>query len=132
MSEPFIYISTWRVKEGKLEELKQYYREIIEIVKEREPQLIAFHSFVNEEGTEMTSIQVHPHVASGDLHMEVLGQAMQALVEKYSNVFELIEGKHIEYYGGPNERYLEMDRQLNIAVDIKPVHIGGFSRATTG
>lgn len=132
MSGPFIYISTWGVKKRKLEEFRRYFQEFIEIVREKEPQIIAFHLFLNAEGTEGTSIQVHPDTASGDLHMEVLEQAMEALLEKYGNVFEFIEGRHIEYYGTPNERYLEMDRQSDIALNVKPIHLGGFTRSPAG
>lgn len=60
MAEPLIFISKWKVKEGKLEDLMRYYKEILKIVEANEPPLIAFHGFVNEDGTEMTSIQIHP------------------------------------------------------------------------
>jgi hypothetical protein len=46
---------------------------------------------------------------------------------------ELIEPKQVEYYGTPSESSLEMDRQIpGLAVGIKPVHVGGFTRTTTG
>ena len=72
MTAPLIVVSTLRVKEGRLEEIRRYYKNVLEIVKRNEPQLIAFHGFLNEEGTEMTSIQVHPDTASMDFHMQVL------------------------------------------------------------
>lgn len=46
-----------------------YDKEILKIVETNEPQVIAFHGFLNEDGTEMTSIQVHPDTASMDFHM---------------------------------------------------------------
>jgi hypothetical protein len=60
MSQPFISIATLRIKEGKLDDFTRSYREVVETVKEHEPRIIAFHGFVNEDGTEMTIIQVHP------------------------------------------------------------------------
>lgn len=85
MSGPFIIISTWEIKDGKLEELKRFQRELSRIVEEKEPQLIAFNAFLNEEGTEMTSIQVHPDAASMDFHLKVirehLGDAMSSVAD---------------------------------------------------
>jgi len=63
MSKPLIVISTLKVKEGKLEDLKRYYKRILDIVETNEPRLIAFHGSLNEDGTKMTSIQVHPDTA---------------------------------------------------------------------
>jgi hypothetical protein len=54
MAEPLIVVSKFRVKEGKLEDLAKYYKKVLEIVTANEPQLIAFHGFLNEDGTEMT------------------------------------------------------------------------------
>jgi len=56
MSEPLIVISTFSVREGKLEDLERYYKKILEIVKANKPQLIAFHGFLNKDRTEMTCL----------------------------------------------------------------------------
>ena len=50
MSEPFIFIGTHSVREGKLQNLKQYEQELVALVEANEPRLIAFHIFVNEDG----------------------------------------------------------------------------------
>ena len=70
MAETLIYISTWRIKEGRLEDFKRFTRELVDIFEAREPQLIAFNVFLNEDETEMTSIQVHPNADSMDLHLQ--------------------------------------------------------------
>ncbi|MFN2197083.1 MAG: putative quinol monooxygenase [Anaerolineales bacterium] len=125
MSGPFIIISTWGVKEGKLEALKRFQRELSEIVQTQEPQIIAFNAFLNEDGTEMTSIQVHPNAASMDFHLKVirehLGEAMRA-------VAEFAEPKGIEYYGAPPESLQASVSGRGGNLISKPVHIGGFTR----
>ena len=100
MSGPFIIISNWGVKEGKLEELKRFQRELSKVVEEKEPQLIAFNAFLNEEGTEMTSIQVHPDAASMDFHLKVI---QEHLGEAMSAVAEFAEPRGMQYYGTPPE-----------------------------
>ncbi|MDX1469841.1 MAG: hypothetical protein R3258_10925, partial [Acidimicrobiia bacterium] len=74
MPTPLIFVSSYKVKEGKVEELEAYFERMSQIVEAREPQLIAFNAFLSEDGTEMTSVQVHPDTASMETHMEVLGE----------------------------------------------------------
>ena len=94
--------------------------------------MIAFHGFVNEDGTEMTIIQVHPDTASMDFHMQVLRDKLAEHVARALGP-ELIEPTQVEYYGTPSEIALEVDRQVpGLAFGGKPVHVGGFTRTTTG
>jgi hypothetical protein len=129
MSEPLIVISTYRVKEGKLEDLKRYYKKILEIVEANERQLIAFHGFLNEDGTEMTNIQVHPDTASMDFHMQVLRDNWDESFSEYGQMLEVIS---VEYYGTPPESALEMDRQGGWGISLKPLHVAGVSRSADG
>lgn len=129
MSEPLIAISTFRVKEGKLEDLKRFNKKIVEIVEANEPQLIAFHGFLNEDGTEMTSIQVHPDTNSMEFHVQVLRDNWDESFSEYSQMLEIIS---VAYYGKPPESALEMDRQIGRSPSLKPLHIAGFTRATDG
>ena len=129
MSQPFTSIATLRIKEGKLDDFTRSYREVVESVKEHEPRMIAFHGFVNEDGTEMTIIQIHPDTASMDFHMQVLTDKLGEHVARALGS----ELKYVEYYGTPSETALEMDRQVpGLAVGIKPVHVAGFTRTTIG
>ena len=134
MSMPLIYISTWKIKKGKLETLKRISQELVDLFMEREQQIVAFNTFINEEGTEMTSIQIHPDADSMDSHMKVLGQAF-AEVEGMGEVMELIEPISIEIYGTPSVSLLESDRQLvesGVPRNIKPILIAGFTRSSAG
>ncbi|MCK4901594.1 MAG: hypothetical protein KAS38_22615 [Anaerolineales bacterium] len=135
MSEPLIYISTWRIKEGKLEDYKQFTKEFLEIIKAKEPQLIAIHLFLNEDGTEVTSIQIHPDAASMDTHMQVVEQVLGEEMDEWVERADFVEPKHIEIYGMPSAGLLEADQPLvesGIARSIKPLHIAGFTRSTAG
>ena len=126
MSEPLIVISTFRVKEGKLEDLHRYYKKIVAIVEANEPQIIAFHGFLNEDGTEMTSIQVHPDTASMEFHMQVLKENWDESFSEYSQMADGIRG---EYYGTPPASALEMTIQTGADPIIKPLHVAGFTRS---
>ncbi len=135
MSEQLIYITTWGIKEGKLEEYKRFASELIEIIKAKEPQLIAIQIFTNEEGTEMTSIQIHPDAVSMDFHMQVVTQALGEEMNNWVGRADFLEPKHVEIYGRPSEALLEADRpfvESGIPRSIKAHRIAGFTRTAAG
>jgi hypothetical protein len=135
MSEPLIYISTWRIKEGKLEEYKRFTKEFLDLIKDKEPQLIAFHLFINEDGTEMTSIQIHPDAASMDFHMQVVEQVLGEEMLEWVDRADFVEPKHVEIYGTPSANLLEADQPLvdsGIMRGIKPRYLAGFTRSSAG
>ena len=56
----------------------------VALVEANEPRLIAFHIFVNEDGTQATTIQVHPDAASMAFHMQVIGQKISERMRSWS------------------------------------------------
>jgi len=132
---PLFYISTWKIKEGRLEDFKQFTKRMLEIFEAKEPQLIAFNVFLNDDETEMTSIQVHPDAASMDSHMQLLSQVLGEEMNEWVGRADFLEPLHIEIYGAPSDALLEADRPMveaGIARDVKPVHLGGFTRSSAG
>ncbi|MDX1436805.1 MAG: hypothetical protein R3335_08345 [Anaerolineales bacterium] len=133
MFAPLIYISTWKIKEGRLEDFEQFTRKIVKLIQEKEPQLIAFNVFLNEEQTEMTSIQIHPDADSMDFHMQVvndiLGEEMNDWVERA----DFIEPLSFEICGAPSTALLEADQpavEAGIPRRIKPLRVAGFIRSS--
>ena len=58
MVEPLIFVTTITLKEGKLEDFKHYSQQMGKFVEENEPRIIHFEQYINEEGTELTSVQI--------------------------------------------------------------------------
>jgi quinol monooxygenase YgiN len=130
MSEPFIFIGTHTIREGKLEDFKKQWRELLDVVEVKEPRLIAFNAYVNEDGTELTVVQVHPDADSMLFHMQV---ARDHISEAYQSVLE--KTKRIDVYGKPSDTALEMIRQLagsEVPLSLKANHLGGFTRSSAG
>jgi quinol monooxygenase YgiN len=130
MSEPFIFIGTHSLREGKLQDFKQQWQELVEVVEAKEPRLIAFNAYVDEDGSEVTVVQVHPDAESMLFHMQV---ARDHISEAYQSVLE--KTKRIDVYGTPSGQVLEMMRQLagsGVPLTIKANHLGGFTRAKAG
>jgi quinol monooxygenase YgiN len=130
MSEPFIFIGTHTIREGKLEDFKKQWRKLLDVVEAKEPRLIAFNAYVNEDGTELTVVQVHPDADSMLFHMQV---ARDHISEAYQSVLE--KTKRIDVYGKPSDTALEMIRQLagsEVPLSLKASHLGGFTRSSAG
>lgn len=129
MAAPFIYIGTYRLKEGKLEAFRQYLRDekFFELIETNEPRLLAFNGYANEAGTEVTFVQVHPDAASMEFHMQV---AREHIGRAYAEFLESA-GSSTQIYGQPSDGVLEMTRQLagsGVPLNVQPDHLGGFTR----
>ena len=94
MATPFMLVSTFKVKEGSLEKLRDYSRRVAELMQAKEPRVIAFHCFLSEDGTEMSTIQLHPDVASMELQVQ-----RDNWEETFSQVVTMLEGIRVDYYG---------------------------------
>jgi quinol monooxygenase YgiN len=130
MSEPFIFIGTHTLREGKLEDFKKACSELVEVVEANEPRLIAFNIYVNEDGTEATIVQVHPDPDSMLFHMQV---AREHISEAYQSVLE--KTQRIDVYGKLSDTVLGMIRQLagsEVPLSVKTHHLGGFTRSIAG
>lgn len=128
MAGPFIFISQSKVRPGKLDDFKRGLQEMAEFVEVNEPRVIAFEAYLNEDGTEVTGVQVQPDSESMANHMQVA-------FEKIMEFDQFLETESIEAYGVPNDAVLAMMRQIadqygesEMAMRVRPQLVGGFTR----
>ena len=127
MSEPFIFIATNRLKEGKLEAERARVPDLVEFIEANEPRLMAFNEYVDEDGREVAVVQVHPDAASMEFHMGIVGDRAR---EAYAQTLEATTG--IQVFGTPTGDVLRMLRQQagsGLPLSIYPHYLGGFTRA---
>lgn len=123
MGQPIVFIFKLTVREGRLDDLKRYLRAINDFVEANEPRVIAYRQFIDEAGTEMTDVQIHPDSESMEFHMQVAGH-------KIGEAFEYVETKSVEVCGTLSDALLEQMRQVagsGVPVSIKS-SLGGFDR----
>lgn len=125
MTEPIVFIDSSEVREGKLEELKMAIKELAEFVETNEPRPISYNVYLDEGGTRMTVVQVHPDSASMEFHMKVAGPA-------FAKFADLLELSAMDVYGTPTDDLLEQLRRKvqmlgNATVVVHDLH-AGFSR----
>ena len=128
MSEPIVFISHQRVKGGKLEGYKQYYRQVAEQAKANKPGTVAHLAYHNEEGSELSIIHIFPDAEAMELHM----RGVDELAKK---AYEYVEILSFEIYGTPADTVLERMVQIvgsGITLNIRPQLIGGYIRFKAG
>jgi quinol monooxygenase YgiN len=124
MSEPIVFISHFKVKEGKLEGIKQYAQMMNEHIQANKPGTVAYLLYLNEEETALSIVHVFPDAEAYDRHLEGVG-------ERAKGAFEFIEPMRRELYGMPNAQALAMSRPPDgsgMAFDHKPKRMGGYIR----
>lgn len=70
MVEPIIYISHFKVTEGKFESFMRHSQKMTEQIKANKPGTVAFPRYSNQERTELSVIRVFPDVHSFDRYVE--------------------------------------------------------------
>lgn len=127
MTAPFIFVGTHRIKEGQADAYIEYFREFAEFVKENEPRLIVFEGYVNEDGTRMTIVQVHPDAESMEFHMQTIGKHVGEAYDRFLDGTE-----RIDVYGVPRGGVVAMINQLasmDEPLNISPRPVAGFTRS---
>lgn len=105
MSEPIVFISQSRVKEGKLDGFERYFREGAKLLEAEKPRTLVFLAYLNEGGSRVTIVHVFADADSMDLHM-------QGVADRAKAAFEFIESEGLEVYGNPSDRVLETMRRV--------------------
>jgi len=129
MSQPFIFIGTHRLKEGKLEAAKQLAAGLTQLVEPNEPRVIGFDVYCNEGGTEVSVVQIHPDADSMLFHMQLLREHISSASDDES---PLDVTTNVQVYGTLGDDVLAMIRQFNpegTPLIVKPRPLGGFVRS---
>lgn len=122
---PIYYVDRSDIREGKLADVRSGMRDLAAFVREHEPRLLAYHFYVDESGSTMTLVAVHPDSASLEFHMD-LG------MERFRAFAALIHMTSIDVYGDPSPavvtRLREKAEMLGGATVTVHTEQAGFSR----
>ena len=124
MSKPIVFISKFRVREGRLEDFKRFFRQGSESIKAEKPGTVVFLSYLSEDSHEVAIVHVFPDSESMDLHVEGAQDRSKA-------AFEFIEPVGVELYGSPSDQVVKMFREREGAgapLVMRPECIGGYLR----
>jgi hypothetical protein len=126
MTGPFIFIATNRLKQGKLDSEKKRVPDLVDFIQAKEPRLMAFNEYADEDGTEVAVVQVHPDADSMSFHMKLIAERAAGA---YADTIDATT--NIQIFGTPDGTVADMlQRQAGAGVplSIKPQFLGGFTR----
>lgn len=112
-AELIVYIDHSDIHDGRLDELKEGIRRLVDVIEVREPRLVAYGFHLDEDAGRMTVTAVHPDSESLELHLEI-GR------EEFRKLGEMVTLRQIEVYGSISDRAREMLEQ-------KAAMLGGSS-----
>jgi hypothetical protein len=126
MSEPFIFIGSYQVKPGHLEEARHRLRDVSALVEEQEPRLRSFHFYLDQARERVIRVQIHPDAESMASHMAVIANHL-------ATAWDWLElGSSTQQVLGVPPRVLtDYARKYNENLDSYPIFVAGFSRDVT-
>jgi quinol monooxygenase YgiN len=128
MSEPVVFVSHFKVKEGMLEDLKRLTADVVPRLREEKPRTVLYLAYLDEEGSEVSFLHAFPDADSMDAHFEGVNERVAA-------AYQYIEPRGWEIYGKPSEGALESMRQsatsAGVSLTVLPEQLGGFLRLTS-
>jgi len=128
MSDPIVFISHHRIKEGKLEGFKQFYQQGSELLRVNKPGTVVFLAYLDDDGTEVTIVHLFPDKQSMELHLQGADDRSEA-------AYEFLEPVRFEVYGRAPDTFIEGMKQidgLGVTLSITPQPLGGFIRLRSG
>jgi quinol monooxygenase YgiN len=126
MPAPFIYVGTYEVVAGRLDDARKSLAEHAEFVEANEPRLVSFNSYLDTESSTVTIVQVHPDSASMDFHMQLVAAHIASALGDYlaAAVSTLVCGQ--------GKETVETIRSFSPGkpVAVAEEHVAGFTRTT--
>ena len=125
MSEPIVFVSHYRVKEDNLAELKQQFREVLEMLEAEKPRTTAHLAYLDDSGAKLTVVHVFADADTMDIHF-------QGAEERRKAAYEFMDPAGWEIYGTPSDAALQMIEQAatsaEVALTVQPEYLAGFVR----
>lgn len=123
MTEPFIFIASYRVKPGHLEDARLRLREASELAHEREPQARSFHDYLDAAREHVIGVQVHSDAESMATHMTLIARHMATAwdwLELGSSTQQVL--------GTPRRVLTDYAWVYSLDLETYPTSIAGFTR----
>ena len=107
-------------------------KEFPDFIEQNEPRLLGFNFYMNEEGTKLAVVQIHPDADSFEFHMKDAGEHI------FRSYQYLEETESTQIFGSPTTAVLEMVEGFSEAagqkqtLSVMPQHLSGFTRLGDG
>lgn len=124
MPEPIVFISTLRIKNGKLKAFREHFTGGVPSMEANKPGTVVFYAYLNEDETKVNIVHLFPDSAAMDAHME-------GVAERSESAFEFLQPQRFDIYGSPSAGVMEMMRnaaaQGGAELAVRPYPLAGYA-----
>jgi hypothetical protein len=125
MSDPIVFVSHFRVKEGKLDGLTQLSKPAAARLEAEKPDTLVFLSYLAADGTTASFVHAFADADSMDRHFEGADTRSRA-------AYEFMVPVGWELYGAPTEPAVDTLRRAatsaGVSLTVEPNYLAGFLR----
>jgi hypothetical protein len=125
VSEPIVFVSHFRIKEGSSDPLKRLVPEVTQHLAQEKPRTLAYVSYIDEGRGMISFLHFFGDADSMSSHFE-------GADERARSVYEFVEPAGWEIYGSPNPDTVETMRQAagtsGVTLTIANEYVAGFLR----
>jgi len=129
MSEPIVFISHFRVNEGKLEGFRRFFRDGAPLIDAQKPRTVAFLAYADDTAGRVAVVHVFPDAEAMTRHFE-------GADERSAAAYEFITPDGFEIYGQPSADVVGTMRtgaaSAGVTLNMTPGYAGGFLRPSGG
>ena len=128
MTDPILFISRNKIKEGKVDAFRNHYRSSVPPIEASKPGTLVQLAYENVDATEVTILRLFPNA-------DAMDQQLQGADERSRKAYEYIEPLSVEIYGAPSPSTIEKMKKIagsGIVVRVNTQFIGGFLRLKSG
>jgi hypothetical protein len=126
MAEPILFISRWRIMEGRREAIEEMYAQAVGFIGSSKPRTALFAAYEDEAGEELRIVHAVPDAAAMTEHFTGSEQ-------RSASVEGMIRLIGFEVYGSAPQTAVDQLRREAAAVEAElkllPTGIGGYLRA---
>jgi hypothetical protein len=128
VTDPIVFISRNRVRQGMLDDFLRHYWNSVPLTEAAKPGTLVQLAYLSEDATEVVIVRVFPSAEAMDLQL-------QGADERSKAAYQFIEPTGVEIYGTPGPFTMEMIKKVagsGISVAVHPQFVGGFIRPACG
>jgi hypothetical protein len=128
MADPIVFISHFRVKEGRVEALREMFGQMMPLLEADKPRTIAQLGYLDDLGAGLSIVHVFPDAAA-------MAEHFGGSAERSSAGYEVFAPAGWEIYGTPTQAVLDQMRReaaaAGVGLTVKPDYVAGFLRAAS-
>jgi quinol monooxygenase YgiN len=128
MSDPVVFISHFRIKQGKVDVLERLSLEMTDRLRADKPRTVLFLSYADGDRSVISFLHAFADADAMDAHFE-------GAAERSRIALEFLEPVGWEFYGEPSAAALESVRQAATAagatLTVEPRYVAGFLRLSS-